>query len=183
MISGTSEDCTFSFNLSTPDYQGYDKAHNFLANVGYTKDGRDSITIKFHDAGIYSFDSIDVIMQPMDNYRENVLERNKNVLENTEIVHNGFKGTVNLSESQLMFFSVPYSKGFEAFVDGEKAEILRANTWGMALDLDEGEHTIEFRYETQGLKVGAVLSIAGFIAFAGVITYYNIKKRKEKVTK
>lgn len=174
------DDCSYNTDIATPYYQFYDGIHDILANVGYSDAERSSVTISFDDAGIYSFDSINIIKQPMENYTECVAERSENILKDVEIIDNGFKGTANLSESQLMFFSVPYSKGFEAHVDGEKAEILRANTWGMALDLDEGEHTIEFRYCTRGLKAGAVISLIGFALFTGVIVYYNSKKRKSK---
>ncbi|MBE6734464.1 MAG: hypothetical protein E7563_03860 [Ruminococcaceae bacterium] len=178
MVSAKSGNCTYNFNVATPTYQAYDGNHNFLANTGYSENSRNALTLTFSDAGVYSFESMDVIMQPMDNYDTNVRNRSKNVLENVKLIDNGFTGTTELSEPQLMFFSVPYSDGFEAFVDGEKAEILRANTWGMALDLEEGEHTIEFRYHTRGLKAGAYISLAGVIAFAGMIVLDSRKKNK-----
>ena len=177
IIDVASDDCTFSFNLSTPDYQGYDNAHNFLANLGYSEKTRNSITIKFTDAGIYSFDSIDVIVQPMDNYKKIVADRSETILENVVLTDNGFTGNVQLTESQLMFFSVPYSDGFTAYVDGEQVDILKANIWGMALNLPEGNHTIEFRYHTYGLKSGAVISLIGICAFAGILIYENKKKK------
>lgn len=177
IIEASTEDLAFSFNLSTPDYQGYDNAHNFLANLGYSEGNRSSATITFKDAGIYSFERVDVIAQPMENYTECVLERAENTLENIKLVDNGFEGDISLSEPQLLFVSVPYNEGFKAYVDGKETEILRANTFGMALALSEGEHHIEFRYHTRGLALGAALSLTGFAIFT-VIALASRKKKK-----
>lgn len=177
IIEASTEDLTFSFNLSTPDYQGYDNAHNFLANLGYNEKTVSSAAITFKDAGIYSFERIDVIAQPMENYTECAQERAENTLQDVQIVNNGFEGNISLSEPQLLFVSVPYSEGFTAYVDGKETEILRANTFGMALSLSEGEHHIEFRYHTHGLGLGAVMSLTGFAVFT-VIAVTNRKKKK-----
>ncbi|MBQ4105821.1 MAG: YfhO family protein [Clostridia bacterium] len=170
-----------NFNISTPYYQNYDGQHNYLFNMYYSDSSRNTVTITFKDAGVYSIENIDIIAQPMNNYVEKATARGENTLENVQINDNGFYGTVDLAESQLMFFSVPYSRGFEAYVDGEKAEILRANTWGMALDLDAGEHTVEFRYRTTGLTAGMIISAVGIAALAGVAIYYKKRKAPAKL--
>lgn len=173
---------TPKFTLSTPNYQNYDGIHDFLVNLGYTDKERDTITLEISHPGEYSFDEMKVLVQPMDNYVENVTQRAEHTLENIEINDNSFSGDIALTEPQLLFVSVPYSKGFKAYVNGEEAEILRANTWGMALPLAEGEHHIEFKYHTCGLSAGIVVSAVGFAAF-GAIAFMTCCKRKKSASK
>lgn len=173
---------TPKFSLFTPDSQNYDGVHDFLVNLGYTDKERDTITLEISHPGEYSFDEMKVLVQPMDNYVKNVTQRAEHTLENIEINDNSFSGDISLTEPQILFLSVPYSKGFKAYVNGEEAEILRANTWGMALPLAAGEHHIEFKYHTRGLSAGIVVSAVGFAAF-GAIAFMTCCKRKKSASK
>jgi uncharacterized membrane protein YfhO len=74
-----------------------------------------------------------------------------------------------------MVFSIPYSKGWTAYVNGKKTKLLRANTMFMALPLKAGFYNIELRYFTPGLKVGIILSILGFLLFWRVL---RIERKK-----
>lgn len=165
------------FHLSTPDYQNYDGCHDFLSNLCYDEEERNTIKFKVDTPGVYSFDEINVIAQPMENYVDNATARAENVLENIEITDNQFSGEIDLDSPQLLFLSAPYVNGFTAYVDGEEAEILQANTWGMALDLDAGHHEIVFKYRTPGLYVGIAMSCVGFTLFALTLIYLKKKSK------
>lgn len=165
------------FNLVTPAHQNYEENHNFLMNLGYNEESRNSITIKISDPAELTFDQLKVVVNPLEDYESKIADRSKNTLQNVQIGNNGFDGDISLAEPQLLFVSVPYNEGFKAYVDGKETEILRANTFGMALALSEGEHHIEFRYHTRGLALGAVLSLAGFAVFTA-ITLASRKKKK-----
>ena len=165
------------FHLSTADYQNYDGCHNFLSNMCYSDTERNSVRIKVNTPGVYSFDELNVIAQPMENYVSNANSRAENVLENIVISDNKFSGEINLDSPQLLFVSAPFVNGFKAYVDGEEAEILQANTWGMALDLDEGHHEIVFKYRTPGLFVGIGASCVGFVLFSLTLIYWKKKSK------
>lgn len=165
------------FHLSTPDYQNYDGCHDFLSNLCYAEEERNSIKIKVDTPGVYSFDELNVIAQPMESYVNNANDRAQNVLENIVISDNRFSGEIDLDEPQILFLSAPYVNGFKAYVDGEEVEILRANTWGMALDLDAGHHEILFTYRTPGLLVGIGASCVGFVLFTLTLVYWKKKSK------
>lgn len=80
-----------------------------------------------------------------------------------ETSNGGFEATIDMPHTNLVFFSVPWEKGFTAFVDGEETEIVKADFGFMAVCVPEGEHTIEFTFLPSNLKVGAVVSAAGLI--------------------
>ncbi|KIR02155.1 hypothetical protein P261_00969 [Lachnospiraceae bacterium TWA4] len=121
---------------------------NYLLNLYYDEKSRDEITITFYVPGIYEFNSLDVIAQSMKDYENQVKALKQNVLENVEITTNKIEGAISLDTSKLLCLSVPYSKGWTAYVDGQKAEIIRTNTMYMGLLLDKGKHTIELKYCT-----------------------------------
>lgn len=166
------------FTLSTADYQNYDGIHDFLTNMGYSTEERNTITIEISHPGEFTFDNLKVVANPLGEYTDKIAQRKENTLQNVVINDNSFEGDISLSEAQLLFVSVPYSEGFTAYVDGEETEILRANTFGMALQLSKGEHHIEFRYHTRGLAAGAVVSLAGFVSFAAIAVIYRKKKKQ-----
>lgn len=165
------------FHPSTPDYQNYDGCHNFLTNLCYSDEERNTLKIKVNTPGVYSFEELNVIAQPMENYENNATDRAENVLENIVISDNQFSGEIDLEKPEILFISAPFVNGFKAYVDGEEAEILQANTWGMALDLDAGHHEIVFRYRTPGLFVGIAASCVGFALFAFTLVYFKKKSK------
>jgi len=58
------------------------------------------------------------------------------------------------NNSLAVFSEIYYPKGWKAFIDGEEAQILRANYVLRALQIDSGEHEIEFRFEPTSYFVG-----------------------------
>jgi uncharacterized membrane protein YfhO len=64
-----------------------------------------------------------------------------------------------------------YYPGWQAYVDGKRVPILRANWMFRALELPAGAHTVEMRYEPTGQTAGWVLAalsllVAGAVAVA-----------------
>lgn len=96
----------------------------------------------------------------------------------SEFIYNsdGFKAEIELDNSKLVFFSVPYDSGWTAYVNGKPADIEKVNYGFMAVKADQGENIIEFKYETPGLKTGIIISVMGFISFE--VYLFISRKRK-----
>ena len=75
------------------------------------------------------------------------------------------EGTVNTSSDGTLMVSIPCEDGWHAYVDGEESEILRADYGFMALRLTSGNHKISFQYQAPGLRIGILLSFAGWALF------------------
>lgn len=86
-----------------------------------------------------------------------------------EIDNNGFTAKVSRKSRSLVFFSVPYDKGFTATVNGEPVEIEEVNKGFMAVAVPSGTSTIRFTYNTPGLKLGAYITLASLFVF---LVYY-----------
>lgn len=92
----------------------------------------------------------------------------------------GFESEIELDKPQLVFFSVPYSSGWSAEVNGKPADIEKVDSGLMAVKAESGNNTIVFRYETPGLKYGIIISVS---ALAALVLYLLICRRfrgKEK---
>lgn len=77
--------------------------------------------------------------------------------------------TAELSEENLVFFSVPWDKGWTAFVDGQETPILKADYGLMAIDVPAGVHEITFTYLPWGFRPAVACSAAA-AAFILVLT-------------
>ena len=82
------------------------------------------------------------------------------------IDNRGFTATANLPQERLMFFSVPYDKGWRAAVNGVPVLIEKANVGFMAVRVPAGEATIRFDYVTPGLALGVKITLSALAVLA-----------------
>ena len=75
----------------------------------------------------------------------------------------------------IMYTSIPYYKGWKAYVDGEQADIIKIGNALCGVKLSSGSHTVEFKYFPYGFKLGLIISMIG-IFVAGGIEFYNKRK-------
>lgn len=162
--------------LYTEDHSNYAGRHNFTMNLGYTEESLSSVSISFSDCGIYTFDSVKIICQPMETYEKQIETLREDSLQNVTFGTDTVTGEITLDEPKLLCLSIPYSTGWSARVDGREAKLYQANIKNVALDLDAGTHTIELTYETPLLKVGIFVSLIGFAVF---IFYMIVCERKK----
>lgn len=148
----------------------------YLLNLGYSEEARTKITLTFSNKGDYSFDELKVICQPMERLPEYVKARNEDVLENVKFDTNKISGTIDLDKTKFLCLSLPYSKGWTAYVDGQKVDLLHANIAFSGLELEAGHHEIELKFCTPYIKIGAVLSVLGIISLVICAVLFKYKK-------
>ena len=91
---------------------------------------------------------------------------------------NRISANASFDSKKYLFISVPYSKGWKAYINGKEAEIIKTNDAFMAILLEAGEYKIELRYITPYVVSGIGVSITSLVA---VITYYVVRRRKNKI--
>lgn len=87
----------------------------------------------------------------------------------------GFESEITLEKSGLVFYSVPYSKGWSAEINGKPVDVENVSYGFMAVKADKGHNNIVFRYKTPYFKEGIIISIAGII----ILVVYIIICRKK----
>lgn len=87
----------------------------------------------------------------------------------------GFTCLTSYADNRLLYFTVPWSEGWKATVDGVDTEVL--NSGGMmALCISAGEHRVEFSYHTPGFHVGIMISIISWCVFI-IFTLIKVKSK------
>lgn len=80
---------------------------------------------------------------------------------------NSFK--VKTDQPGLLFISNAWYPGFEAFVDGQKEEILKADYNFMAVAIkDPGEHQVTIIYDPDSFKIGKMISLISLLGLVGL---------------
>lgn len=67
-------------------------------------------------------------------------------------------GTVTTDRAGMLFTSIPFDKGWTVKVDGQKVETRKAFGAFLSIDVDAGDHVIDFSYFPEGLKPGGLIS-------------------------
>ncbi len=88
----------------------------------------------------------------------------------------GFSASFTSDKDRLVFFSVPWEEGWSATVDGQKAEIVRVNVGFMAVKVPKGASAIRFNYQTPGVRLGAWVTLGGFLLLA----FYWLTTRRRR---
>lgn len=89
------------------------------------------------------------------------------------------EGTIDCPQAGLLYTSIPQtSNHWHVFVDGEEADITLIGDVMIGVMLEEGSHTVTFRYKNQAFQIGLMISIACFSLFAVIwgISHYRKKK-------
>lgn len=88
----------------------------------------------------------------------------------------GFEADITLDTDKLVFFSVPFDKGWTAAVNGQPVDVENVDNGFMAVRCNAGENHIQFKYTLPGLKYGFILTLAGLVllviwCFAGKVLF------------
>lgn len=89
----------------------------------------------------------------------------------------GFEAEITLDKPQLVFFSVPYSEGWTAEVNGSPVDVEKVSYGFMAVKADAGVNTITFSYKTPWLTLGIIISITGALILAAYVLICRFTKK------
>ncbi len=84
---------------------------------------------------------------------------------------------VTTPQDGYLLVSENYYPGWRATVDGQPAEILRANLTLRALSLRAGKQRVEMWYDPLSFKLGAALSLVTLLACVGALIYFQAANR------
>lgn len=186
-VSGEDVVTTKQIWYKTEKNQFYSDWHDYLLNTGYAERAKDEIVIHFTERGTYTFSDLKVYCQPLVNYENRVRVLSQDMLENINLNKNPISyatskvtGTIDMEDDGIMCLTIPYSKGWKAYVDGKRTPINKANTMFMGLKLSSGSHDIVLKYHTPGLLAGLILSLLGLVLLMTLIRFENSNKVGEK---
>lgn len=164
----------------TEENNFYTGRKDFISNLNYHQEPVTSVKLTFEKKGNYRYDELKVVCQPLDRLASYTEDRKEDLAENLTINGGNVSCRIRLEEAKALVFSLPYGNGWNALVNGEKAEIKKANTAFMALELPPGEYEIELHYTTPFIKSGLLLSLCSVVIFIVIVIMKEKRKRKTK---
>ncbi|HLO37240.1 MAG TPA: YfhO family protein, partial [Lacibacter sp.] len=152
----------------------------FVKGIKYVADGKEEMkaldSTNLRDTAVVQtkFKSL-IANQPVADSTASIqLIENKNDIINYES---------NAASNQFAVFSeVYYTAGWNAFIDGKKAEIVKTNYALRGLAVPAGKHKIEFRFEPKSYKLGDTLNLVSsilvyLIVFGGLFMAWKTSKQ------
>jgi hypothetical protein len=86
-----------------------------------------------------------------------------------------------VARPSLLYLADTFYPGWNAYVDGKKTKIYRANYNFRAVPLPPGEHLVDFRYEPLSFYLGAwIAGMTLFILMALGLRSFWLRQRKER---
>ena len=133
-----------------------------VKNIHYVKDGNeemkalDSINLKENAIVQEKYKPLIPATPAYDSTASLKLVRNANdtIIYSSAAASNQF----------AVFSEIFYDKGWNAFIDGKKAEIIRVDYALRGMNLPAGNHTIEFKFEPGSYKLGNTLALIASLA-------------------
>ncbi|MDO5476656.1 MAG: YfhO family protein [Eubacteriales bacterium] len=95
-------------------------------------------------------------------------ERAESACSSFSFDRNGYHATARMKRDNLLLFSVPYDEGFRATIDGQPAEVERADFGLTAIFVPEGEHEIRVTYLPPGFVPACLVSL---LTAAGIVFF------------
>ena len=91
---------------------------------------------------------------------------------------NKITGEISSDKDKMLFFSIPFDKGWNIKVDGKKVNAMMVNIGFIGVPIKKGLHQIELSFTPLYYYTGAVISLISIFLFICLIIFRNLKNRK-----
>ncbi|MDD5570707.1 MAG: YfhO family protein [Bacteroidales bacterium] len=98
-------------------------------------------------------------------FAKDIASLKKDTLVIKKYSQNNIKGEIKLDRKKMLFFSIPFDKGWSAKVDGKTETLLMIDIGFTGLLLDKGNHSIELSYLPPFYYAGAYISLISVFVF------------------
>ncbi len=88
---------------------------------------------------------------------------------------------LHAEQDSALFTTIPYEKGWTAYIDGEQAEIKSSLDEAlMCLDIPRGDHTVTLKFFPAGLELGLIFTSSGAMLFLIMLLIHAEVKRRAR---
>ena len=147
-------------------------------NLGGTAEGG-ALTAQMVLPDGYRLDleQLEVWAYDMQVYARDAEERMQGGLKNIITEKNSIQGLAENPADSVVVFSVPWSSGWSAAIDGQPVPLTRANSMFCALAVPAGSHAVRLYYTTPGFKLGVLCSALGVVLLAAQWGFWLYRKK------
>ena len=148
-----------------------------LVNLGYFASGADSAYVQFPTKNTYTYGDLHIYAVPMREYARKVHQLQVESMRDVIVTTNSIRGRVTAKTAGFFYLSIPYSPGWSAIIDGKPVTLVRANLGFMGAPIPPGDHSVELRYATPGIRAGLIVSIVSAIVLI-VLLGLGVRRRR-----
>lgn len=87
-------------------------------------------------------------------------------------------GTIEMEEDGYLVTSLPYQKGFQAYVDGKKVPIEVVNKAFVGFEMEKGEHSVRILFYPPGKTLG--LCVSGIALILTIFVFVKERRKKDE---
>ncbi len=113
---------------------------------------------------------------------DQIVDQKKNsAMRITDFTQKNITGEIALDKRKLLFFSIPFDKGWKAFDNGQPVSTIQSNIGFTGIIMDKGFHRIELKYVPVYLKQAVSVSISFLVIYIsmGLFRFFNSGKPKD----
>lgn len=168
----------------------YAGRNSFMIPAGFHEKKLTTMVLTLPARGTYSFGEMAVYLQPLDDRYEELAGRLKEEAAENVQLHTGPEaltwatGRIDLdaevSSDRILCLQMAFSKGWKAWVDGEKVPLVRTNLMFTGVPLTKGDHHVTLRYTMPGLRPGTCMSLLGLAVVAWYVLHSRSRKRERR---
>ncbi len=89
---------------------------------------------------------------------------------------NASKYQVQSDKNAIMIFGEMYYTDWKAYIDGKEVKIFKADNSFRAIEMPEGKHIVEMKYQSSGFRIGGIISIISLTL--GIVLIVIFRKEK-----
>lgn len=159
------------------EFSQFDSGNYNVEYIG-TYDEGDEIKIKVDlQREQFSLKELQVYSCDVSKFEEIYNNLNENTITNTVYKDGYINGDITVTEDKtLLYTSIPYDEGWSVTVDGTEVEYIKILDGLIGVELNEGNHNIEFKYKTPGLLLGSTISLLAIF----IIIFIEVANKKSK---
>jgi uncharacterized membrane protein YfhO len=125
------------------------------------------------------------IFIPAQKFNFNIYEQMVNRLKQDTFKISSFKqseieGKIKLSKTKMLFFTIPFDKGWKIRVNGKEKELLRTNIGFTGIILPKGDYSIKLYFIPQNSQLTNAVSLISSILFWLYLGFWFYKRRNVK---
>jgi len=172
-ISELPENYNWTYSYNVNHYQVY--RMDEYRSIGFTYS---KFTNESNASSQINWNEILIVPEDILEKLHYISESESKDLEINEFSNNRLVGDIELDSDQVLFLSIPYSSGWNVYVDNQLVKIFKVQGGFIGLELNEGYHNITLQFVPPGFKIGIFTSLFGLLIFS-LIIINDYKKRIE----
>lgn len=151
----------------------------YILDIGHYNIGdKIDIVLPIKDDMTYATIDFSVFSVNYEKFVEGYEQLKDGQLEYTKFDETVISGTFKADENEVLYTSIPYDSGWNVYIDGKKVDsskIFKISDAQIGVEVESGEHTITFKYNSPGLKPAIIISASFTII---LLLFYIMKERR-----